>query len=203
MNNLNSDDKVRGVWLSQSSEFISISPEELRQASNRMTRRIFWRNLREYLATAFVVAIFGYYFYKFPTVLLRLGCGLIVVGSLLMVFQLYRNGSATSMAKGMNSKSCVDFHRAELLRQRDLLLSVWKWYLLPFVPGMCVFLLGLLQMVLQQPASRFHYGLVALWFGVSTVFLAGVFALVGKLNQMGAKKLQKEIDALDAVKIEP
>jgi hypothetical protein len=89
------------------------------------------------------------------------------------------------------------------VRQRDLLSSVWKWYLLPFAPGMILFLLGLLKFVLDQPASHLHYSLIALVFGLTFAGCAGVFALVGALNHWAAKDLQRKIDALDAARAEP
>ncbi len=203
MKNHNSPEQLCSLWQDQESASIPISADELRQAADTLTKRVSWRNLREYAAVAFVVAAFGFYFYEFHTVLLRLGCCLTIAGTLLLAFHLHRKGSATVMAPEMDSKSCVDFHRSELMRQRDLLLAVWKWYLLPLVPGMTLFLLGLLQSVLRQPASRAHLGLIFLWFAVITAFCAGVFILVGWLNQLAAKNIQRKIDALDAAKIEP
>ena len=102
----------------------------------------------------------------------------------------------------MESKTCLEFYRSALARQRDLLSSVWKWYLLPFAPGMILFLLGLLKFVLDQPASHLHYGLVTLWFSITFAGCASVFALVGWLNRRGAKDLEKRIDALDTARIE-
>ncbi|MBM3738862.1 MAG: hypothetical protein FJW39_24060 [Acidobacteria bacterium] len=39
----------------------------------------------------------------------------------------------------------IDFHRAELERQRDLLQGIWSWYPLPLVPGMVVLNIGFAQ----------------------------------------------------------
>lgn len=197
MTNDNSSHELLNLWQSQEPQHISMSAKELRDASSKLERRVFWRNSREYLGAAIVVASFGYYLYKFETLLLRLGSGLTIAGALFVALYLYRKGSAETMATDRESKSCVEFYRMELVRQRDLLLTVWKWYLMPFVPGLGLFLLGELQMVLRQPASHFHYGAIALWFGFTFGFCAGVFVLVEWLNRRAAKALQKEIDALD------
>jgi hypothetical protein len=203
MTNDNPHNDLLGLWQSQRSELIPMPVEELRQASNRLTSRVYWRNLREYLGAILVVVVFAFYFYKFHTVLVRLGSGLTIAGALFMAFQLYRKGSAASMATEEEAKSCLEFYRSALVRQRNLFSSVWKWYLLPFAPGMILFLIGLLQFVLDQPASHLHYGLVALWFGITFAGCAGLFALVGALNHWAAKELQRKIDALDAARVEP
>jgi hypothetical protein len=203
MKNNNASDELLNLWQSQEPQSISMSAKELRDASSKLERRVFWRNSREYLGVAIVVVAFGYSLYKFETVLLRLGSGLTIAGALFVAFQLYRKGSAAAMAQDLESKNCVEFHRMALVRQRDLLLSVWKWYLLPFVPGLGLFLLGELQMVLRQPASHFHYGMVALWFGITFTVCAGTFVLVEWLNRRAAKALQKEIDALDELNQSP
>jgi hypothetical protein len=202
MTNDNSPEELLDLWQSQRSEFIPMPVEELRKAFGKLTSRVYWRNIREYSAAILVVAGFGYYFWAFHTVLLRIGSGLTIAGAVFMSVQLHRKGSAANIAEEMESKTCLEFYRSALARQRDLLSFVWKWYLLPFAPGMILFLLGLLKLVLDQPASHLHYGLVTLWFGITFAGCASVFALVGWLNRRGAKDLQKRIDALDTARIE-
>jgi hypothetical protein len=197
MTNNNSSDELLNLWKSQKPQSISLSAKELRDASSKLERRVYWRNIREYMGAAIVAIAFGFYMVKFQTVLLRLGSGLTIAGALFVAFHLFRKGSTAVMTTDLESKSCVEFYRTELVRQRDLLLSVWKWYLMPFVPGLGLFLLGMLQMVLRQPASHLHYGMVALWFGATFAMCAATFALVEWLNRRAAKEIQKKIDTLD------
>jgi hypothetical protein len=203
MSNIDSTEELRNLWQEQRPESISISTEELRQASNRLTRRVGWRNIREYMAAIIVVAVYGYYFYKFHTFLLRLGSGLTIAGALFVVFQLYRKGTAAHMTMQMDANSCLEFHRSELVRQRELLSTVWRWYLMPFVPGISLFLFGLFQLSLGQSASRFHHVPIAVWFGVFAAVCGGTFVLIGWANQMAARQLERKIDALDALKRAP
>ena len=203
MSSDNSPHKLRSLWLSQKPESIPLSLDELLDASKKLTRKVFWRNAREYMAAVVVIAAYGYFFYEFHTFLLRLGSGLTVAGVFLVVFQLRKRGSANSMAKEIDAKSCLEFHRAELVRQRDLHATVWKWYLLPFLPGLSIFFLGQVQLTLSQPGAAARQGSIVLGFGVIFAFCAGVFALVGRLNQSKARKLQARIDAIDALKLPP
>jgi hypothetical protein len=195
----NSPDKLPSLWQSQSQESASFSAEELRRAATKLARRVFRRNLREYAAAAIVVAANVYYIYLFHTVFLRLGAGLIIVGILFVVMYLAKKGSAKTMEGDMERMSCVEFHRSELVRQRDLLLSVWKWYLLPLVPGLAVFILGEYQAARAEPEFHSHAGLVTLRFGIYSAFCVVLFYVVGRLNRSAAGKLQKRIDSLDAL----
>ena len=153
-------------------------------------RRIARRNLREYVAAVVVFAGFGFVAWNDANVLVRIGSGLVVLGTCYVVWHLYTRGSTRAMPASLVARDCLDFHRNELVRQRDLLRGVWTWYLLPFVPGVAVMLAG--RAALQpdrRPAVL-----------VTTALMAVVFTGVGLLNQRGARKLQARIDALDGTR---
>jgi hypothetical protein len=83
----------------------------------------------------------------------------------------------------------IEFHRRELVRQRDMLRSVWRWYIAPIVPGLAVFLAGTMP-----PHSPFWvYLLLALFF---LVILGGIVWL----NRRGADRLDRQIAELDNLK---
>jgi positive regulator of sigma E activity len=88
--------------------------------------------------------------------------------------------------------SCLDFHRRELVRQRDLLRSVWSWYLGPLVPGMVVFLFGSILQKVRQPTD---------WLKALPVaaFMAAGFWFTARLNRRAAGCLQRQIEELDRV----
>jgi len=196
----NSPNELLNAWQSQELGVLAVSVDELRRASDKLARRVFWRNTREYLAAVVVVVGYGYWFFTFHTFLLRLGSVLTVAGVLWVVYQLHKRGSAAPMKMEMDPRSCLDFHRSELMRQRDLLASAWKWYLLPFVPGLGTFMIGQLQLQLLQTHSASQHRSIVLGFAVIGGIIAGLFLVVGKLNQWKARNLQKKIDELEAMK---
>jgi hypothetical protein len=181
---------IRQVWQNQSVEAIQMSLDEIRNKAQKFQRRVHWSNLREYLAAVFVVAIFGFYFWRFDGILLRTGSALVIAGTLYVMYQLYKRGSAKTVPADLASRTCLDFHRRELERQRDLLRDVWRWYLLPFVPGMVVFFAG---GAIELPLGRWGP------LGITVALCAIVFFLIGKLNHWAARKLQHQIDGLDAL----
>ena len=179
-------DDIRNVWQNQPVENMPMPLEEIRRQARQFERRIHSRNLREYAAGAFVIAGFTYYIFKFPSPLMRTGCALIIAGSLFVMVQLYRRGSASALPADLALTGSVQFHRRELVRQRDLLRSVWRWYIGPLVPGLAVFEAG----TMPQHSPWWMFLLVA-------VFFLAVFGGIVWLNYRAADRLDRQIAELE------
>ena len=82
----------------------------------------------------------------------------------------------------------LKFQCTELARQRDALRSVWLWYLGPLLPGLVVFMWG------RQGGSA-HHPVELLVDGL----MLAVFVAIAWLNRRSAAKLQRQIDALQAL----
>jgi hypothetical protein len=199
----NSSRDVRNLWQGQGSESFSMTVEELRKTSAKFTRKIRFRNIREYLAAVIVVSAYGYYIYRFHNLTVRIGSAMVIAAALWVSYRIYKKASPAAMGSSKDGQSCVDFHRSELMRQRDLLATVWTWYLLPFTPGLVVFLVGLIEIALAKPGARQHPGGMIIGYGVVFAVCAATFIFLGWLNGWAARKLQKQIDALDALKYPP
>jgi hypothetical protein len=198
----NTGDDVKNLWKNQQVEPAHISLDELQKKAKKLEKRVLWRNLREYAASVIVMVCFGYYLWQFPSTMVRVGCVLVISGALLMVCMLHKKGASRTVPAEMAFRSCLDFHRTELERQRDLLRGVWTWYLLPFVPGMAVFLLGLFRWTMKLPHAPAHARVIIITFCLMAAVCAIVFFAIGKLNQWAACKLQREIDALNGLEKE-
>jgi hypothetical protein len=192
-------DNLQSLWQGQKNEPTSFSAEEIRAAANKFARRISRRNLREYAAGALVIPVFTFYLIRFDVFLLRLGSALIIAGVLVVLVQLYKRGSAKKLAPEIDATSCVEFHRSELARQRDLLLSVWNWYFLPLVPGFAVFVAGQYRAMLAGPAAPGHIGSIQLHFGIYLAACAAFCMVMVHLNRAAGRRLQTQIDRLDAL----
>lgn len=195
-----SDSRMCALWQQGSGEPPRFNPEDLRDRISRFERTIKRRNLREYVAAVPVMGVFAYYAWMFPTLLLRIGCVLVIAGTAYVVYQLHRRASARRVPADMGLRNCVDFQRSELIRQRDALKAVWSWYLLPFLPGMTVFLMGLFQFtkeVTEAAGRPFHTAAAVAGYGLVSVCVAAVFVVIWLLNHRAAKKLQMQIDDLD------
>ena len=198
MNRKSSTD-LQILWQSQPVDPKRFLPEEIRDKATRFQRKVRFRNLREYVAAVFVLVTFSGYAWKASTWLSKAGPALIVMGTLYITFQIYTRAAplqvpvhGPSGEGGANvTESCNQFYRRELERQRNLLRTVWQWYLGPLVPG-------LLVMLVDDFIDACVTGGVAIVASLSATLLTVlVFVGVWWLNAVGAKKLQREIDALE------
>ncbi len=188
-------DPLRELWATDTGDKFTMSISNLTARSNRFQSRIVRRNLTEYLAAALVVGVFGWLAYIVPVWSIRIGAVLIIAAALYVGWKLRQIGSASAAPNLASAQTLANHHRDELIRQRDALKSVWRWYLLPFVPGMLVFILG----------TSFETGAdVPLWVelatsAVSLGFVGAIFYGVHALNAHAANKLEAEIEALESV----
>jgi hypothetical protein len=150
-------------------------------------RRIRERNRREVLAGLIVVVAFGVFLWRGPELVNRIGCGLAIAGALFIIYRIRTRGVAHPVPTNVALSAAMAIYQRELERQRDLLLTVTWWYLLPLLPGMVV--LTLLQGFMRSqpgPALRVF----------SFVLVIG--ALTRQLNRRAAGTLQQKIDRLTA-----
>jgi hypothetical protein len=190
------------VWQGQPVENVRLSLEDIRSKSRKLQKTVKRRNLREYAAGLIVVAGFAYYITAFASALIRAGCGLTIAGTLFVMYALHRRGAARAAPSEAGRSTCVDFHRKELQRQRDLLRGIWSWYLLPFVPGVLVSLFGFFVLAMEQPTAPARAPLIILTFAVTILGVAALFLVVAMLNRRAARRLQRDIDALDGAEEE-
>ncbi len=193
----------RTLWQRQAVETKSFSLEEIRRKATRFQRTIRFRNLRESAAAVVVLVVFTSYAWDANTWLSKAGPALVIVGTLVILFQLHTRGASAAVPGGAAERgatvetnvaeNCLQFHRCELERQRALLLTVWRWYLGPLVPGILVmFIEPFLVAWANGGLSLFVWTLSAL---VTVLVFLGVW----RLNVIGANDLQRQVDALDAI----
>ena len=181
-----SEDDVKRLWQAQSFPLPQRSAEDLLAEATIFQRRIARRNLREYVAGAVIVPVFCFYIWLFPYWVTRLGSLLVVLGTLVVIWQLHRRAASRAVPKDFGV-SGLQFQRTELARQRDALRTVWLWYLGPLVPGLAVFMWGI------QGGSAKRINLLV------ELTMLTVFAAIAWINRRAAAKLQRQIDTLDTL----
>lgn len=185
-------DDIRSMWLSQPTEPLQRSPAELRREAQRFTTLIRRRNIRELIACLFVAAAFGWSAWTSHSLVSRVGHCLIVAAASYVAFRVMTTGASRRPPPDATVVACVAFHRRELERQRDLLLTVSRWYIGPFIPGLFVLLADrVFHAVVRGEGSLVRAVLSA----GSLVVLLWV---IDGLNRAGARKLDAEIARLDA-----
>ena len=185
------DDRMKELWQSQKTEGVRMSIEQVQASAGKMQRKIEFRNSREYVAAFLVVVFFGYEFSRAADLLVRAGFALLIAGVGYLVWHLISKGSWRPLPKDAGLSSCIEFKRRELERQRDLLSSVWRWYLGPLIPGMAVLLAAFFR---ANPGHLKHPAFIVV---PEAIFFAAICFAVAKLNSNAARKLQRQIDELD------
>ena len=187
---------LRSLWQTMPATPVTITAEEMRLRATAFQRKVSRRNYIEYSAAAFVIIVFGWYAtWPIPaTPLWPIANILCALGVLCGVYNLHRYAAAVAPTAD-SVPSLIDFHRAELVRQRNALATVWRWYILPVIPGL---LLWLIAIWIGSPPER-QARLAAPLIAVALICML-VFGLIILLNLLGAARLQRMIDDLERYK---
>jgi hypothetical protein len=184
------NDDLRGQWQSQPGEGAKMSVENIRVEAQRFHDRIRRRNIREYGASVITALIFSMelVFIPFPLPI-RVALVMFIAGLLVFVHQLRKRSSPRVLRENLGA-ACLDFHRRELERQRDVLQGIWLWgILMPFAPGALVVIISVAFVTPFLP-----YGLIMAV--IMTAVFASLFTGFALLNRQAARRLQRKIDEL-------
>jgi hypothetical protein len=179
---------VKRMWAKQTEEPFSMSEDAIKTRAGRFRSTIWWRNAREHAAAALVVLFFGYFAVMDANPVKQAGAAMVVAAALFVSWRLARSSETDGV-----ERTWLERHRDELERQHALLSSVWRWYALPFVPGVLV----MTAARYAYPEFRLHEP--AAWLGMiwPALFMGAIFGGVAWLNAVAARQLRREIAELD------
>jgi Flp pilus assembly protein TadB len=175
----------KNLWKDQPVSVTTYSPDDLRARLKKQQATFRLRNLLEYVAGLFVMVGFGANLLGDAGDLIKAGSGLLILGTVYVMWQLHRRASAPPAP---TEGDLAGFQREQLVRQHEALSTVWRWYLAPFVPGMLILFVGQAQAL---PFGQWAYG------AASVGLLGLVFGLIWLLNNHAARKLARQIEELD------
>ena len=135
------DDELKKLWQQQPLRKSEVSPTQLISAMHKQTgqlrRTLNARDLRELAAGAFVIIVFGiFYFTVYRTAVSRLGDLIVIGGAIFIAWKLVHTRRLTPPAPP--GATVVESLQAELnavRAQSRMLGSVLWWYLLPLAIG--------------------------------------------------------------------
>jgi hypothetical protein len=176
------------LWQLQAVEPITLSLDDIHRLAARVERGVAYRNRIGLMVSAVEVFVFAGMWMAFPDPLQRFGCVWTVAGLLFMSAQLFLR-PAVKPSGNLGLAACLDFQRAELVRQRDFHRGWWFWSrFVAFVPGPFIFGLG---------ALRVFPGQTVFIAAIAVVYVAiAVWAI--PLNLRVARGYQRQLDALSA-----
>jgi hypothetical protein len=186
-----SDLDPQKLWQSQAAENDPMTLAAIHEKARTFQAKVRRRNTIEYIASAVVILGFLPAVLQRGSWMMQAGGASIMAAMVFIVWQLHRRASARTVPQ--TGQPLADFHRAELIRQRDAIRSVGGWYLAPVVPGMTLLLLG---RWFQSHAPGRSVGVDHLIILLVAVIAALVFVVIWLFNQRGAERLQRRIDEL-------
>jgi hypothetical protein len=189
-------DDLRDLWQSQSTGTFQMSTAEIQARIEKLATTARVRNRGGILVTSFVILNFIWWLTFIDTTLSRVGAVMTIAGVVYMLYQVlaHRNGErAASQRAAESGTSSIDFHRAQLARQRDFHRGrTLALRLLFFAPGPLVFFAGMAR----------ERAKLAWMFEVEGITFAILLIIAIPLNLSLARKYQRRLDELDALQKE-
>ncbi len=187
-------DQIRYLWQKMPTDAFAISADEMRARAQKFQTRIRIRNFIEYVAFVIVLFFFSWAAWEAATWQGKAAAILMIVCCRVAVWNLHRRGRAIATPPDLAAGALIDFQRTQLARQRDALVTVWRWYFLPFIPGIAFFCIVAWMGVLGNgvPIERAQRGVIVVLVLFAIVFTIGIL-----LNLLAAAHLQRRIEDLD------
>lgn len=165
-------------------------PAALARKAKSFDRVIRWRNFREYAASGFVIALFGYWATRASGTAESIALALVALGALVAAIQIMRLGTPTRPRAELSADAALHDWRGELERQAKLLEGVRLNYLAPFCPGFV--LLALAPLI--DGTSSLAVGVASAVLMIA--LLGSVLWFVDRLNLRAAAQLRATIEGL-------
>jgi cation transport ATPase len=180
------------IWQLQTLEAPRVSAAYMRYRTRDLARR---RRIRRgsvhilvFLATLFFAwSSWRYLLLHRP--LMSAGPALWVLACVYLTFHWHRRASASQGPEDAGVLDSLSFYRRELERQRDARRRNWRWELPLFVPGL-IAMFSSLVLEFNRP-----WALVV----VEAILIVGIATLGVVFEERSARRLQREIDALDSL----
>ena len=184
------DDRLRSAWAKQMDQSLDVDMAKAEANVHRRQAEITRRDRMVYLS-AFIIgpSMLAATWFR-PDLRLASVPGLFI--AVWLPWQMYRRSGARLPSASVDMP-CLAFQRALLERERDVALSMPRWYLLPLVVGQVAIAATLVTYPRFTASQFFPEGLV-LFVGT-----AGVVLIVGwRRWQRQALELRRELEAIDA-----
>ena len=96
---------VKTLWRNQKPEDDTVTLAHIHERAATFQKRIRRGVLIEYVASVFVVLVFGFYIWFFPGWMMKTGSALVILATLFVVWQMRRRMSASTIGDGASSST--------------------------------------------------------------------------------------------------
>lgn len=185
-------------WAAQVDNAQFTDPALVQSRAARFERTIKRRNIIEYAAGALAAALFGAFAVGAAAMgeYLFAAAGALCIACVAVV--LWQLNARGSYRPSPPEASCLEHLRAQYQRQYEALRSVPRWYLGPLAFALLGFYAAFAYRFAQ--VGGWEKAFEGLWQPVALT--AAFFVFVGALNLFAARGLKRQIDQIDALKID-
>ena len=182
------DDRLRSAWAKQTDQSLDVDLANAEASVRRRRTEIARRDRRVYVSIAVIGPSWLYATWFMPDLRLASVTGLFI--AVWLTWQMYRRSGARLLSAPVDMP-CLAFQRALLERERDLAVSLPKWYLVPVVVGQ----MAIAATMATSPrftTSQFYPEGLVLFVGTAGVALF----VIWRRWQHRAMELQRELEAI-------
>ena len=176
---------MRQIWRQQPGRH-DVALDEIRTKAKEFDARVQRWNLVTGLTLALLIAKNVWEVIVDVDLIERAGDSLLLVALVYVVLRFIGHARVTTAPAALGHTNCVDYYRAQLVRQREMSRDGWK-YILPFVPGFGLIIAG--RALQGRPSSQ---------VAALIIFAFALFAGVVWVIARGTRKLEREIAALES-----
>src|SRR5262249_41049374 len=132
----------------------------------------------------------------FPGWMIKTGSLLCILSAVYFVWQQHVR-TAVSRIPDAPAAALADFHRSELVRDRDAVGGSWLWATVPMLPGLALIVLGRwFQDHAPDVPVEFDRQAIAL----GTIIAVLTIVIVVLVDRIHVYRLQRQIDELDRLR---
>jgi len=182
------DDRLRSAWAKQTDQSLDVDLANAEASVRRRRTEIARRDRRVYVSIAVIGPSWLYATWFMPDLRLASVTGLFI--AVWLTWQMYQRSGARLLSTPVDLP-CLAFQRALLERERDLAVSLPKWYLVPVVVGQLAIAVTMATSPRFTTSQFYPEGLVLF------VATAGVaLVVIWRRWQRQARELQRELEAI-------
>ena len=182
------DDRLRSAWAKQTYQSLDVDLANAEASVRRRRTEIARRDRRVFVSIAIIGPAWLYATWFMPDLRLASVTGLFI--AVWLTWQMYQRSGARLLSTPVDLP-CLAFQRALLERERDLAVSLPKWYLAPVVVGQMAIAVTMATSPRFTTSQFYAEGLVLF------VATAGVaLVVICRRWQRQARELQRELEAI-------
>lgn len=182
------DDRLRAAWAKQTDQSLDVDLANVEVNVRRRRAEIARRDRRVYLSVAIIGSSWLYATWFMPDLRLASVTGLVI--AVWVTWQTYRRSGARLSGAAVDLP-CLVYQRALLERERDLAVSLPKWYLVPLAVGQAA-IAATMATSPRFTTSQFYPEGLVLFLGTAGVALI----VIWRQWQRQAMELQRELEAI-------